>query len=63
MEEKGRYRDTRAWRSPIGTILSLGMEYHLVHHLYPTIPLFETGPAFREMRHVLEKRGVRNDGL
>jgi beta-carotene hydroxylase len=63
MEEKGRYRDTRAWRSPIGTILSLGMEYHLVHHLYPTIPLFNTGPAYYEMRHLLEQRGIRNDGL
>jgi beta-carotene hydroxylase len=63
MEEKGRYRDTRAWRSPVGTILSLGMEYHLVHHLYPTIPLFKTGPAYHEMRHLLTQRGIRNDGL
>ena len=63
MEEKGRYRDTRAWKSPVGTILSLGMEYHLVHHLYPKIPLFQTGPAFYEMREILEQRGIRNDGL
>ncbi len=63
MVEQGRYRDTRAWRSPVGTILSMGMEYHLVHHLYQKIPLFQTGPAFRELRHVLEQRGYRNDGL
>ena len=63
MAEKGRYRDTRAWRSPIGTIASLGMEYHVIHHLYPKIPLFQTGPAFRAMRAVLEERGIRNDGL
>jgi len=63
MEEKGRYRDTRAWRSPIGTILTMGMEYHIVHHLYPQIPLFQTGPAFFALRDVLERRGIRNDGL
>ena len=27
----------------MGTILSLGMEYHLIHHLHPRIPLFQTG--------------------
>lgn len=63
MEEKGRYRDTRAWRSPVGTILSMGMEFHVVHHLFPSIPLFDTGPAWREMRGLLETRGIRNDGL
>ncbi len=63
MEEKGRYRDTRAWRSPVGTILSMGMEYHIVHHLFPRIPLFQTGPAYRELRDLLEERGCRNDGL
>ncbi len=63
MEEKGRYRDTRAWRSPVGTILSLGMEYHVVHHLFPRIPLLQTGPAFHELRPLLEERGIRNDGL
>ena len=42
MEETGRYRDTRAWRSPLGTIASMGMEYHIIHHLYPRIPLLQT---------------------
>jgi beta-carotene hydroxylase len=61
MEEKGRYRDTRAWRSPVGTILSMGMEYHIVHHLFPRIPLFQTGPAYHELRGLLDERGCRND--
>jgi beta-carotene hydroxylase len=61
MEEKGRYRDTRAWRSPVGTILSMGMEYHIMHHLFPRIPLFQTGPAYHEMRRMLDERGCRND--
>jgi beta-carotene hydroxylase len=60
-EETGRYRDTRAWKSPVGTILSMGMEYHQIHHLFPRIPLFQTGPAYWEMRELLAKRGVRDD--
>jgi beta-carotene hydroxylase len=60
-EETGRYRDTRAWKSPIGTILSMGMEYHQIHHLFPTIPLLQTAPAYWEMRELLAKRGVRDD--
>jgi len=59
----GRYGDTRAWKSRVGTILSLGMEYHLVHHLFPKIPLFQTGPAYWELRELIEKRGIRIDGL
>lgn len=62
-KDQGRYRDTRAWRSPVGTIASMGMEYHIVHHLYPRIPLFQTGPAYWELRPILEKRGCRIDGL
>ncbi len=60
-EETGRYRDTRAWKSPIGTILSVGMEFHQIHHLFPRIPLFQTAPAYWEMRELLAKRGVRDD--
>jgi fatty acid desaturase len=61
MKEKGRYRDTRAWKSPVGTVLSLWMEYHIIHHLFPRIPLFQTGPAYWEMRELLKDRGCRDD--
>ena len=61
MEEQGRYRDTRSWRSPVGTLLSMGMEFHIVHHLFPRIPLFDTGSAYHEMRQMLDERGCRND--
>jgi beta-carotene hydroxylase len=32
--EEGRYKDTRAFKSRIGNVLSLGLQYHIVHHLY-----------------------------
>jgi beta-carotene hydroxylase len=63
MQETGRYRDTRGWKSPVGTILSAGMEYHLVHHLFPSIPLHKTPAAYRELKPLLEKEGMALNGL
>jgi len=65
--EKGRYRDTRAWRlgggMGIWNVITLGMQYHVIHHLHPAIPLFRNGPAYWEMREILMARGLKNDGL
>ncbi len=56
-EATGRYRDTRAFKSRLGNIGSLGMQYHIVHHLYPTIPLTHTPAAYRALKPILERRG------
>lgn len=56
--DKGRYGNTRPFRSSLGNILSLGMQYHVVHHLYPNIPIHRTRPAYYEMREILAARGV-----
>ena len=56
-KKQGRYNDTRGFKSYVGNILSLGMQYHIVHHLYPRIPLSKTPAAFRELRPILERRG------
>lgn len=61
--EQGRYRNTRSWRSKVGNIGSMGMQFHIVHHLHPYIPLTRTPAAYREMRPVLEARGCRLGGL
>jgi len=55
--QAGRYRDTKNWRSAVGNIGSMGMQYHIVHHLHPYIPLNHTPAAYREMRPILEARG------
>ena len=55
--ESGRYRDTRSFRSILGNIGSLGMQYHIVHHLHPRIPLYRTPRAYWEMKPILEARG------
>ena len=55
--EQGRYRNTRSFRALLGNIGSMGMQYHIVHHLHPRIPLLRTGPAYWEMKPILEARG------
>lgn len=56
-DKSGRYRDTRSFRSILGNIGSLGMQYHIVHHLHPRIPLYRTPRAYWEMKPILEARG------
>ncbi|MEM7221229.1 MAG: fatty acid desaturase [Pseudomonadota bacterium] len=56
-EKQGRYADTRAFRSRFGNVVSAGMQYHIVHHLYPKIPLRLTPQAYRELRPLLVRRG------
>ncbi len=57
--EAGRYRDTKNWRSKVGNVLSMGMQYHIVHHLHPYIPLMDTPAAYRELRPILKARGCK----
>jgi beta-carotene hydroxylase len=53
-----RYENTRVFRHPLGEVLSFGIGYHLIHHLYPHIPVHATGAAYHEMKPLLEQRGV-----
>jgi beta-carotene hydroxylase len=61
--ETGRYRDTRAFRFALGNIASMGMQYHIIHHLHPRIPLYRTPRAYWEMRDILKARGCDLHGL
>jgi beta-carotene hydroxylase len=61
--ETGRYRETRAFRSIWGNLGSSGMQYHIVHHLYPNIRLNWTPRAYRDLRPILEARGCDLGGL
>lgn len=56
-KDQGRYKDTRAFKSYLGNLVSMGMQYHIVHHLYPRIPLSKTPAAYRELKPILQRRG------
>jgi beta-carotene hydroxylase len=56
--QTGRYENARIFKSRLGHVLSMGMETHLIHHLYPGIPNHRTKAAYLALKPVLEKRGV-----
>ena len=62
-QQRGRYKDTQPFRSHLGNLFSMGMQYHAVHHLYPRIPLTLTPAAFRELRPILVRKGMDTRGL
>jgi len=62
-KNQDRYGDTRAFKSALGNLWSMGMQYHIVHHLYPRIPLSLTPAAYRELRPILARRGCELGGM
>ena len=59
----GRYENANIFRSRLGHVLSMGMETHLVHHLYPGIPNHKTKAAYFALKPILKLRGVDVSGL
>lgn len=54
----GRYDSTAVIRHKLGLWGALGIDFHLIHHLYPYIPVHATKAAYLEMKPILEARGV-----
>jgi beta-carotene hydroxylase len=46
----GVFRDSRSYVSPIYTALFFGNNYHLEHHLYPTVPCYRLPAVHRLLR-------------
>ncbi|MFC4254954.1 beta-carotene hydroxylase [Altererythrobacter xixiisoli] len=54
----GRYEQAVIFKSRLGHVMSMGMETHLIHHLYPNIPNHRTRAAYFALKPILEQRGV-----
>jgi len=54
---KGRYTNTRITLFPGGTLLLLGQNTHLIHHMFPRIPFYRYFAVFKVLRPELEQRG------
>ncbi|MXO64177.1 fatty acid desaturase [Altericroceibacterium endophyticum] len=57
-EQTERYAQARIFKSRLGHFMSMCMETHLIHHLYPGIPNHRTKDAYFALKPILEKRGV-----
>ena len=56
-KERKRWKNARVYPSPILNLLIFGQNYHLIHHLWPSIPWYKYQPAYRAVRHLLDRKG------
>ena len=61
--ELGRYRDTRIAEFPLGDIVTLQQNLHLIHHMLPAVPWYRYRAVYREIRPILEANNVRIEGF
>lgn len=58
-ESRERYLDTRIYPGRFLNALLLGQNYHLIHHLWTTIPWYRYQRVFGEVESELVERGAR----
>jgi beta-carotene hydroxylase len=58
-DSRGRYYDTRMYPGRVLNVLLLGQNYHLIHHLWTTIPWYRYQTVFGSIRDELAARGAR----
>jgi beta-carotene hydroxylase len=56
-KERDRWKNARVYPSPILNFLILGQNYHLVHHLWPSIPWYKYQPAYYATKPLLDAKG------
>lgn len=56
-QEKDRWKNSRVYPSKIINFLILGQNYHLIHHLWPSIPWYKYQSAYYETKTLLDAKG------
>ena len=56
-EEKNRWKNARVYPGRLLNLLIMGQNYHLVHHLWPSIPWYKYKPAYEVMKPLLDEKG------
>ncbi len=56
-EDRDRWKNARVYPSPILNLLIMGQNYHLVHHLWPSVPWYKYKPTYEVMRPLLDEKG------
>ena len=56
-KERDRWKNARVYPSPILNLLILGQNYHLIHHLWPSIPWYHYEKAYFATKPLLESKG------
>jgi beta-carotene hydroxylase len=53
---RDRWKNARVYPSWLLNILLLGQNYHLVHHLWPSVPWYSYRPAYHKMKPLLDQK-------
>jgi beta-carotene hydroxylase len=56
-QERDRWKNARVYPSPILNVMIMGQNYHLIHHLWPSIPWYYYQKAYRVARPLLDEKG------
>ncbi|MGD1862187.1 MAG: beta-carotene hydroxylase [Leptolyngbyaceae cyanobacterium] len=55
-EERDRWKNARVYPSAILNLLIMGQNYHLIHHLWPSIPWYRYKPTYEVMKPLLDAK-------
>jgi beta-carotene hydroxylase len=55
--ERDRWKNARVYANPILNILIMGQNYHLIHHLWPSIPWYHYQKTYYLMKPLLDEKG------
>ncbi len=56
-QERDRWKNARVYPSPMLNLLIGGQNYHLVHHLWPSMPWYKYQPAYQAVKPLLDAKG------
>ena len=56
-QERDRWKNARVYPSPILNVLIMGQNYHLIHHLWPSIPWYHYQTAYKAVQPLLDEKG------
>ncbi len=56
-QDRDRWKNARVYPSPILNVLILGQNYHLIHHLWPSVPWYYYRRAYIQTQPLLESKG------
>ena len=56
-EERNRWKNARVYPGAVLNFLIMGQNYHLVHHLWPSVPWYKYKPTYEVMRPLLDQKG------
>ncbi len=57
-QERNRWKNARVYPGRLLNVLLLGQNYHLIHHLWPSIPWYSYEAAYYKMKPLLDEKGA-----